>query len=631
MDDRVSGTQPSPNNHHREANPNSHPAAKVAQSYQTSQFSDIPLVPHNEYPKAGMTQFCRTAPLSQQSSVVSQARPSSRDSQSDCSNPTSLSSMEPPSGTQSPTKQAGNYQRPIASSNEPQKKQGGVFGGHSPFRRKSKHELSDSRRRETAPDAGNENNWATPTGKTVGKENRQSAQHSRQYGHDPRGIILHGEQPSASPEPVDPRANFQLNIGNNVFDVASPEAHKRSPTKTNELQDDLDPIAQALAELKGVTKQSSVRMSADRYHGLATPAPGTPSVSGTTIGMPYSVATSASSAAQRGTPPPSYDQPSSLLGAPQPAFTSRAMQQTTQRYVDQKQNMFNSAPQPSTFNQRSWNSSSRQSGQGSSRGQDVMRATSPVPPRSTSPRPALYGESQPRPQYQPNRAVSPSPYPGSSRPRAKSSTPVKHQRDGFGGYRSREGSPNTGPIPRAISPQPGYRANDRPNSSRGSDLSLQLAPTQQPSDGPSYGMNNAARGGRGRPMSYYGGGSEGAYAPAGGGEAAGGHLSTRVRSKSVADASQYTTDGRPILHYCESWGNSLQFRRSDFVTNKRPTARAMYVYQAAIPQELSFAKGDLLAVLGHQDDGWWEAEVVGKPGRPGLVPSNYLQNCSLQM
>ena len=51
----------------------------------------------------------------------------------------------------------------------------------------------------------------------------------------------------------------------------------------------------------------------------------------------------------------------------------------------------------------------------------------------------------------------------------------------------------------------------------------------------------------------------------------------------------------------------------------------MYLYRAAIPEELSFAKGDILAVTRFQDDGWWEAEVSGKNGRPGLVPSNYLQ------
>jgi len=62
-------------------------------------------------------------------------------------------------------------------------------------------------------------------------------------------------------------------------------------------------------------------------------------------------------------------------------------------------------------------------------------------------------------------------------------------------------------------------------------------------------------------------------------------------------------------------------------------ARALYSYSAAIPEELSFSKGDILAVLRLQDDGWWEAEVNRslKTGRPqsgtGLVPSNYLQQC----
>lgn len=51
----------------------------------------------------------------------------------------------------------------------------------------------------------------------------------------------------------------------------------------------------------------------------------------------------------------------------------------------------------------------------------------------------------------------------------------------------------------------------------------------------------------------------------------------------------------------------------------------MYMYQAAIAEELGFAKGDILAVLRHQDDGWWEATVHGGNGQVGLVPSNYLQ------
>ena len=51
----------------------------------------------------------------------------------------------------------------------------------------------------------------------------------------------------------------------------------------------------------------------------------------------------------------------------------------------------------------------------------------------------------------------------------------------------------------------------------------------------------------------------------------------------------------------------------------------MYMYQAAIPEELGFTKGDILAVLRHQDDGWWEATAQSGNGQVGLVPSNYLQ------
>jgi hypothetical protein len=85
-----------------------------------------------------------------------------------------------------------------------------------------------------------------------------------------------------------------------------------------------------------------------------------------------------------------------------------------------------------------------------------------------------------------------------------------------------------------------------------------------------------------------------------------------------------------ILHYCAFFPFSppfFTFALEDSANASLTTARAMYVYQAQIPEELSFAKGDILAVLRLQDDGWWEAEVVGKNGRPGLVPSNYLQNC----
>ena len=55
-------------------------------------------------------------------------------------------------------------------------------------------------------------------------------------------------------------------------------------------------------------------------------------------------------------------------------------------------------------------------------------------------------------------------------------------------------------------------------------------------------------------------------------------------------------------------------------------ARALYSYTPVISEELGFSKGDVLAILRLQDDGWWEGEVVGNEGIRGLVPSNYLQN-----
>ena len=71
---------------------------------------------------------------------------------------------------------------------------------------------------------------------------------------------------------------------------------------------------------------------------------------------------------------------------------------------------------------------------------------------------------------------------------------------------------------------------------------------------------------------------------------------------------------------------------SDRTNANKLTARAMYSYNAAIPEELTFSKGDILAVLRLQDDGWWEAEIKetakgSRVGALGLVPSNYLQRC----
>ncbi|KAF2262785.1 hypothetical protein CC78DRAFT_569516 [Lojkania enalia] len=593
-----------------------HAQQQAHQQYQQSQ------VPHNDYPIDGMTQFCRIPPPSDRSTIPSPERPSSRDSQSEYSNPTSFSSIEPPSGSASPGKPMSPAPPPAIETQAIPKKKNGFFQNHSPFRRRSKHEKEVPMASITT---SNRNTWG-PTSKAPNNENISP---TRTFGKGARGPVLGGDAPSPSPEPVDPRANFQLNIGNNVFDVASPDTHKKVALQKEE-SEELDPIAQALAELKGVTKQGSLRVSADRYHGLATPAPGTPTANAAPVGgMPTPLANATLNAAQRGTPPPSYGEPMSRLGAPQPAFTSRQMQQTTQKYIDQKTSMFSN------------NTPSRPSTRGGGN-QEMPRAASPAPPRATSPRLGLYSSQASQSPKTYNRAASPNPYVGSNaggRPRAQTqSSPVKPQytnpaaRNSYSSSRggspahgaipratspnpmaspkpmyaqSRPGSRAAGPGSRAVSPQPQFRQSyDRPSSSRGSDMALQLAPGpgSERGEGSVYGGSQRGRSGGGqRPTSsYYGNGSDVGY-----GVSVSSQLSTRARSKSVAEPRQYTKDGRMILHY----------------------SRAMYMYQAQIPEELSFAKGDILAVLRLQDDGWWEAEVMGKNGRPGLVPSNYLQNC----
>ncbi|KAH7088212.1 hypothetical protein FB567DRAFT_441585 [Paraphoma chrysanthemicola] len=407
-------------------------------------------------------------------------------------------------------------------------------------------------------------------------------------------------------QPVDPRANFQLNVGNNVFDVASPDK-KRQP-KQQETQEELDPIAQALEELKGVTKQTSLRVSADRYHGLATPQPpATPAVGANLPGgAPTPLANASINAAKRGTPPPSYDQPPmSRLGAPKPAHTSRQMQKTTQMYVNQKVNVFNGGAEA--------RSSSR-----SPTKQEPPRAASPAPPprprAQTATAPAqAYGTPVGRNSYSSTRGGSPS---VNTMPRAASPQPPPQpafaQQAQPQSRPASRAAPASRPASRAVSPQPAFRQQsfDRPSSSHSSKMALSIAAPSERGEGSVYGGSQRGRGTQQRPQSsYYAGGSGASEFNFNGGGSGGGGSSvraeSRVRSKSLAEPKQYNRDGRIILHY----------------------SRAMYNYNAQIPEELGFQKGDILAVLRLQDDGWWEAEAVGKTGRPGLVPSNYLQAC----
>lgn len=460
--------------------------------YEQSQHGPLATVPHDPYPMDGMTMLCRTGPSSEKSSAH---RPSSReDTRSEYSNPTSFSSMDPPSGKQSPLKQ--DIVPAAIPEKAVQKRKSGFFS-NSPFRRKSKHE-KDVQNATITPSS--RNTWVAS--KSNSSYNNTPTRSQPNYGAS-RGSLT--DRQALSPEPVDPRANFQLNIGNNVFDVARPD--KNGKVAKEKESEDLDPIAQALAELKGVagTKQSSSRVSADRYSGLATPNPEVAS---------SRTAQVAPIAPLRGTPPPSYDQPVSRLGLPKPAFTSKAMQQTSQQYQSQTKNMF-SASQSRTDQSRSYGTSSPRP---STRGNDVPRAMSPLPSRSVSPRPGM--ESR-----QGHRSTSPNP-----------SSYQHTQTRSFdqSNYRS---TPSND-FARSVSPAPS-RAGGRYS---GADMALQLAPA--PDDG--YGSRRSGRpttSQSNRPMSSYYGrtderpSSQQAVAI------------PRQRSKSVADGRQFNREGRPILHF----------------------------------------------------------------------------------
>ncbi|PNS20781.1 Cell division control protein 15 [Sphaceloma murrayae] len=546
--------------------PRQDPLRMSQNSMPADPYDELPKVPHNEYPMEGMTQFCRIGPPSDRSSIPSPTRPESRDARSEYSNPTSHSSYDPASGAASPTK---------FEDKTLQKRKSGFFQNHSPFRRKSKHE-SDSKPTPTTPSA--RNGWSVASnGSSPTKSNPFARTLTSNSGRQSRNAHFSA---SPDPEPVDPRANFQLNVGNNVFDVASPDSPSKHASHRPAPSGELDPIAAALAELKGVTKQSSTRQSADRYAGIATPGPGSaaggPGGSAETTPRPFAVEH------QGRTPPPGYDpRPQSrlgpggqraTLGAPQPAFTSKAMQASTASYVNQGREVYGGQSGRGSsggYEGRSGSAMGQRQGSG-------VRAASPGPMRSTSPRPGVYGDrrSGPPPGSM-VRAASPGPGYGAPAPqgrqRANTMSPQK-------GYPPQGQMGMRGPDPRSRSPGPGFR----PGSSGGqSGMAMQL------SQGPPQSIQ--------RPTSQvYGDGPYSAVVPG-----------QRPRAGSNAGGGrQVTRDGRPILHF----------------------ARAMYMYQAAIPEELGFSKGDVLAVVRHQDDGWWEAEVCSKPGRAGLVPSNYLQS-----
>ncbi|ETN46201.1 uncharacterized protein HMPREF1541_00385 [Cyphellophora europaea CBS 101466] len=571
---KANSGRPAPLNY-RSADPN------VPPDYSPSQHGPVSSVPHNQYPMEGMTQFCRADGPSRADTVPSSVgdRPSSRDDHSEYSNPSSFTSAEPMSGKTSPVKQApiNGVGLPGMASPEKsvQKKRSGFFS-NSPFRRKSKKEKeSDVQKRSTWNPAStsriNLNGSDISTSSAQSSPTKNSGRNL--FNRNAANMAPEGE------EPADPRASFQLNVGNNVFDVGNPDSHQSTPRASsnhrpgrfnqppNPAGSDVskDPIAQALADLKSSSnggfpsKQASTRQAVDRYHGVKSPAPDfqpsdRPGLSAEGRERLH---------AQGRTPPPAYDlggptpsaapssharSQSSVLGVPQPAHTRKEMLDRSKQW--------GSGP-PTTQN---------------------------TPSRPASRNAMADGRRSPGPGMVP-RAASPQPgYGGAPQMRARSPGPGMMQ-----------GQPQS--YQRAASPNPyanaGSRQRAQSNVRQGSGMEMQLSSQ----DVARYGDGGS---GRSRAQMNRPGSSYGDYHQPQGNMG-------RTRSKSMGPPPGRAPQ---VLYY----------------------ARAMYSYTAAIPEELTFAKGDILSVVRLQDDGWWEAEVResakgSRIGGLGLVPSNYLQRC----
>lgn len=536
--------------------------------------NDFAPVPHDPYPMDGMTMLCRTNNGGPQSDLGSQlssnsaatsGRPSSRDSHSDFSNLTPYSSQELPSGKVSPVKAEPPSAMVPIDDKKVMKKKSGFFQNHSPFRRKSTKDIS------TSSNASHRNTWhpqasaqAQAPSNNTGRGSVYGGGHQHQQSQHQ---LMHHER-TASPDPIDANASLALNVGQNVFAVSTPDrrAGGGNAQQNNEPEAaDDDPIALALAELKGVTlgKQASVRVSADHYHGIATPAPG---ARGNQFAKNSAVA-----AGMRGTPPPSYDQQVQRLGVPSPAVTSKAMKQTSQKFVQQTRSMF--SPTNNEYQQGSAGAGAGQGGgygaspsrQGTRSSYDMPRAASPAPRRSASPRPgtaaAMHQQQQPR-QQQPDprmnhRSVSPNPY--ASRPPSRqqqqqqqpphmASTPNR----GSDQYYSRHASPND--MSRAASPSP-YRAEQpsRPRSSMANHNGADAGAQSPYGADDGYGSQRSRGGSTSRP------GTSNSSSRAMGLYEGGGGSVRSSRSKSIGENLQFTRDGRPIMHFGESFFVSTLF------------------------------------------------------------------------
>ncbi|KTW31701.1 uncharacterized protein T551_00962 [Pneumocystis jirovecii RU7] len=460
-------------------------------------------------------------------------------------------------------------------------------------------------------------------------------------------------------DPIDPRANVVLSVGNNMFDVESNVKNQKPG-----LYDHDDPVVSALAQFKISskiplpTKREPTRVtwfdSADknciqnsevveRRHCFSTEQPQKLSSNVHPSSMPIP---------QR----PNLSVPSKLakqydtLDAPPPAVTAAKMKHISQGYVRQMKDIYGSSEKNPylqydvvSANQDSYYDQTRNmysekeilpmtgekilngrhqisenmrmpmvSGKPYMNSRSTIRTASPQTsyrpispdhdyPRPGSRSPVIYKSALSGPQYASRVERPMEMFPNSCAQRSLTPGPGMRNSDQYYSHASRQQPPTSSAFDIALDAN-GNLINKYSRARSASPCPNSHKPIPRagynyniPVEYPSY--NNLA-------SDYSDCYREDTrvfnQAPI--------HTDGRVYMNNSFVPLQYTEDGRRILFY----------------------VRALYDYQATIPEEISFVKDDILLVLEMQEDGWWEGEIVNsKKSKRGLFPSNFVQRTSI--
>ena len=92
----------------------------------------------------------------------------------------------------------------------------------------------------------------------------------------------------------------------------------------------------------------------------------------------------------------------------------------------------------------------------------------------------------------------------------------------------------------------------------------------------------------------------------------------------------YEVKGQFPSSYVEVMGEESPVRPATLKPNRTEShltqqrVKALYDYQATIPEELSIKEGDVITVLDTSDGDWWIGEL--KDGKKGSFPANYVES-----